>query len=162
MNKSSTNIHAHHRERLRHRFNTYGYVSFEAHNMLELILFYGIPYKDTNPIAHNLISRFGDIINVLKAPTDQLTEISGVGPHASEFLHCMDLACDVITAQCLQKKSQKTSYKNANELGKMLCEELGKRDELDLYAITLNNHFEIINFFIQNFSRKPKWWNTIS
>ena len=75
------NIHAHHRERLRNRFNLYGHQSFEVHNMLELMLFYGIPYKDTNPIAHNLLQKFGNIISVMKAKTDELCEISGKVVH---------------------------------------------------------------------------------
>ena len=38
---------------------------FEKHNILELLLFFGIPQRDTNPIAHALLERFGSLSGVL-------------------------------------------------------------------------------------------------
>ena len=42
------NIHEGHRERLRQRFLKEGLDGFQPHNVLELLLFYSIPVKDTN------------------------------------------------------------------------------------------------------------------
>ena len=54
-----TNPHINHRKRLRRRFLNEGIDNFEDHNVLELLLFYSIPRKDTNELAHRLISTFG-------------------------------------------------------------------------------------------------------
>ena len=51
------NVHAGHRERLRGSFVENGADSFRTHQLLELLLFYAIPYKDTNPIAHSQIGK---------------------------------------------------------------------------------------------------------
>ena len=48
--------HEGHRERLRNRVRTYGIGSLEEHEQLEYILYAFIPRKDTNPIAHDLIT----------------------------------------------------------------------------------------------------------
>ena len=51
-------LHDGHRKRLRERYRKEGLEHFEDHNCLELLLFYSIPQRDTNPIAHNLLSHF--------------------------------------------------------------------------------------------------------
>lgn len=70
--------HDGHRERLRSRFLN-SPDSFEEHEILELVLFYSIPRKNTNEIAHRLLKRFGSIKGVLDASIDALTEVKDVG-----------------------------------------------------------------------------------
>lgn len=55
------NIHSGHRQRLKNRFLADGLRSFNEINTLELLLFYAVPRKDTNPIAHRLLDRFGSL-----------------------------------------------------------------------------------------------------
>ena len=55
------NLHSSHRKRLKNRFLQEGLESFEDHQVLELALFFAIPRKDTNPIAHRLLRRFGSL-----------------------------------------------------------------------------------------------------
>ena len=55
------NLHAGHRQRLKKRFDAVGLKGFEEHTLLELLLFYAIPQKDTNALAHELIRRFGSL-----------------------------------------------------------------------------------------------------
>lgn len=81
------NIHAGHRERLRSSFIENGADSFRTHQLLELLLFYAIPYKDTNPIAHELISRFGSLRGVLEAQIEELEAVPGVGRSAAIMIH---------------------------------------------------------------------------
>ena len=70
--------HDGHRRRLRGRFLT-SPDSFEEHEILELILFYSIPRKNTNEIAHNLMDRFGSIKGILEADINALTDVKDVG-----------------------------------------------------------------------------------
>lgn len=80
------NIHSGHRERLRARYRKNGLDSFEEYEVLELLLFYAIPYQDTNPIAHRLLQRFGSLAGVLDAPVDELTTVKGIGSNAALLL----------------------------------------------------------------------------
>ena len=61
-------IHDGHREKMRQRFLKSGLDSFADHEALELLLYYAIPRKDTNPIAHALMERYGSLSAVLAAP----------------------------------------------------------------------------------------------
>lgn len=79
-------LHKGHRERLRQRFVREGLAAFEDHNVLELLLFYAIPRRDTNPIAHELIRRFGSLEQVLEAPLEELVKVDGVGETAANLI----------------------------------------------------------------------------
>ena len=76
-------IHAGHRQRLKERFLKEGLDNFEEHQVLELLLFYGIPQRDTNEIAHELIRKFGSLSKVLEATPEELSEIKYVGDNVT-------------------------------------------------------------------------------
>ncbi|MGN1027750.1 MAG: RadC family protein [Faecousia sp.] len=80
-------IHDGHRERMKKRFLEEGLDGFTQIQALELLLFYCIPQKDTNPLAHALLDRFGSLSQVLEAPVEELRKVPGVGAHTAIFLH---------------------------------------------------------------------------
>ena len=80
------NIHSEHRRRVKNRFRNEGLDHFEELHALELLLFYALPRIDTNPIAHDLLNRFGNLRNVLEAPVEQLMGVNGMGEHAAILL----------------------------------------------------------------------------
>ncbi len=80
------NPHWGHRSRLRLRFLTEGMDGMEDHVKLELLLFYAIPYRDTNPIAHALLARFGSLANVFEAPLEELMQVNGLGESGAILL----------------------------------------------------------------------------
>ncbi|MDE7082129.1 MAG: hypothetical protein K2O89_00290 [Clostridia bacterium] len=61
------------------------------HELLEILLFNGIPRKNTNPIAHELIDSFGSLAGVFDADIGQLQTIKGVGREVALYLKCVDL-----------------------------------------------------------------------
>ncbi len=63
-----------HRQRLKDRFMKAGLEGFATHEILEMLLFYTIPQRDTKPIAHELIQRFGSIDGVFSADPKELME----------------------------------------------------------------------------------------
>jgi DNA repair protein RadC len=70
--------HKGHRERLRKRFLDNGLDSLADHEVLELLLFQYLPYRDTNELAHALINKFGSLANVLDAKPEQLIAVKGI------------------------------------------------------------------------------------
>lgn len=88
-------IHDGHRERMRRRFLEGGLSGFSDHEVLELLLFYAIPQGDVNPLAHELIDRFGSLSGVFSAPVELLTQVKGVGERTAVLLQ--------LTAQAAQK-----------------------------------------------------------
>ena len=69
--------HEGHRQRLRRRFLLEGLDNFDEVQVLELLLFYAVPRRDTNPIAHGLLERFGSLSGVLEAPVSALAQVPG-------------------------------------------------------------------------------------
>lgn len=73
--------HSGHRSRMRRKFVEAG-MSFEAfppHEVLEMMLFFCCKRRNTNPLAHRLLERFGSLSAVLRADTEQLSSTEGVG-----------------------------------------------------------------------------------
>lgn len=70
--------HDGHRARMKNRFLETGFTGFEKHNILELLLFYSIPRKDTNETAHELLDAFGSISGVFDAPLEELLKIKNI------------------------------------------------------------------------------------
>ena len=88
-----SNIHEGHRQRIKDEFRTNGLEHFSHHKILELMLFYAIPRRDTNEIGHQLIERFGSFSGVLDAPYELICEVPGISREAATYLK---LAASVI------------------------------------------------------------------
>ena len=82
-------IHQQHRQRVKEKFHKYGLQGMAPHEILEFLLFFSVPQKDTNPLAHRLINRFGSLQGVLDAPFEYLLEVDGVGEHTATLLKLM-------------------------------------------------------------------------
>ena len=54
-------MHEGHRERLRETYLEQGASALHEHQLLELLLTYAIPRRDTNPLAHSLLSAYGSL-----------------------------------------------------------------------------------------------------
>ena len=79
-------LHAGHRQRLKDRFRAEGLDNFSERHVLELLLFYAVPQRDTAPMAQALLDRFGSLPQVLEATVEELEKVSGIGPNAATLL----------------------------------------------------------------------------
>ncbi|MBR6763104.1 MAG: RadC family protein [Clostridia bacterium] len=78
--------HDGHRSRMMKKVRENGFEGLEEHEILEVLLFYAIPRKDTNELAHRLIKKFGSLNAVCEAPMVSLCEVDGVGEAAATFI----------------------------------------------------------------------------
>ena len=86
MEQKKKHLHKGHRQRLKDKALASGIESWHYHEILELLLTYTIPYKDVNPLAHELMDTFGSLGGVLDAGYEQLYKIKGVGHETALFL----------------------------------------------------------------------------
>lgn len=77
------NVHAGHRQRVKARFLTEGLDAFDDHQLLELLLFYAIPRKDTNELAHKMIQEFGSLPNLWEADALDIEKRCDVSENAA-------------------------------------------------------------------------------
>ena len=110
-------IHDGHRERLKQRFIDNGIESFNEINLLELLLFYSIPRKDTNEIAHNLINQFKSFEGVLSAPVSELINVPGISLNSAVFLK---LIHSVSKYNAVKKTDSNVAVKNSEIAAKYL------------------------------------------
>lgn len=85
-------MHEGHRERMRDKLFTDA-DAVTDHELLEILLYFCISRKDTNPVAHELLDAFGDLAGVLSAPPALLGAIEGVGGRTAEFLALVGTVC---------------------------------------------------------------------
>lgn len=78
--------HSGHRDRLRRRFLKEGLDNFTDIQVLELMLFYAIPRRDTNVIAHALLDHFGNLYRVLESSVEELKTVEGMGENSALLL----------------------------------------------------------------------------
>ena len=86
---NSDNIHRKHRQRMKERYLKDGLDGFAPHEVMEFLLYYAVPYKDTNATAHAIINRYGSFAAALAADPQDLQNIKGLGEHSAILLSLM-------------------------------------------------------------------------
>ena len=81
------NEHEGHRERIRSRASDGGLMDMPPHEVMELILYFALPRRDVNELAHKLIDEFGSVSGVLNAPFEKLSKVKGVGENTARVLN---------------------------------------------------------------------------
>jgi DNA repair protein RadC len=94
-----------HRKRLRERFEESGISALHQHEIVELMLTYVIPRRDTKPIARELTLRYKSLNALLNAPTEELVKVEGMG-HRSAGLFSF---VREVAALCLKEKYERKS-----------------------------------------------------
>ena len=121
-------LHNGHRERVKELFLKSGLDSFQSHTVLELLLYYAIPLKDTNPIAHRLLQKFGSLSGTFDAPFEELLEIDGIGKSAATLIKLIPQLCRRYQEDLDQDKTTIYSY---DEAGKRLVSKfIGRQNEV--------------------------------
>lgn len=141
-NNEKINPHKDHRSRLRARFMKEGLRSFEDHNILELLLFYSIPQKDTNGLAHELLDRFGSLAAVFDADIEELKRVKGVGETSAVLIKLIPQIC---RAYLMDKETRYPDFTDLHKLGTYLVNYFIGETREKLVAVFLNNRCEMID-----------------
>lgn len=134
-------IHEGHRHRLKERFRKEGLDGFTDVQILELLLFFCIPRRDTNPIAHELLARFGSLHQVLDAPLHELEKVEGIGQQASTLISLTrQMARSYSVSQASVGKILNTTAKCGEYVKPFF---LGKREET-IYLLCLDAKCKVL------------------
>ena len=83
---------------MREKYIKYGIKSFRPYEVLELLLHYSIPVRDTKSIAKELIDSFGGLDEVLSASAEQLSKQPGIGNGSATVIKLADEIEDYISS----------------------------------------------------------------
>lgn len=133
-------IHDGHREKMRRRFQETGLEGFADHEALELLLYYAIPRRDTNELAHRLLARYGSLAALLQAPVEDLQRTEGIGESAAVFLKLVPAF--VYKAQ--RSAGQETVLNSTEKAGRYLLSCFaGERNEV-IYQLCLDRKGKLL------------------
>lgn len=134
-------IHDGHREHMRRRFLENGLSGFADHEALELLLYYAIPRRDTNPIAHELMDRFGTLSGVLSAPVELLKQVDGVGERAAVLLRLAPLLAQKAR---LAEAEREIALNTVDSIGAYLLERFSQERNEAVYQLCLDRKGKLL------------------
>lgn len=134
--------HEGHRQRMKERLLSAGLTSFSDHEIIELLLYYAIPYRDTNLLAHTLVDHFGGWTGVLNADYNDLLGVPGVTPHVASLLTLSGQAARRYHADMTGSVTQ--LYTTQDIIRFVVPQFLGARDEKVL-MVSLDNKRKLLN-----------------
>lgn len=136
MPKDDNCVHKDHRKRMKTKFVHSGADAFETHQLLEMLLFYAIPQKDTNPLAHDLLQNFGSLNSVLNADYESLTQLCGVKENTAVLLK-------LIFALARRSEQEKLSHcdihSDFDSVGEFLVRQYRLLDKELVYLLLFDN-----------------------
>ena len=143
----TSNVHQGHRLRVKERFLNEGLDSFSDHQILELLLFYCIPMKDTNNLSHALIQEFGTLDKLLEANPKDISQRCKVSENTSILISMIPQ----LTRRYLKLKSgEKPMLNSSSKAGDYAVALLTGRVYEGFYVICLDsqnrvNHAELVH-----------------
>lgn len=125
-----------HRARLLDRFVKNGISALHPHEIIELILTFTIPRRDTKPIARQLLGKFKTITAVINGSLDELKSIDGVGERSAALF----LLLKELIGYCLKEKYEHQSMiSHRKDVEEYLRFYFGQRRDEYVASICLDN-----------------------
>lgn len=125
-----------HRKRLKNKIKE-NPESLADYEVLELLLTYALPRKDTKPLAKKLLARFQNFKEILFAKEEDLTEIEGLGEGIKTFwLTLREFLNRAAKQEFIQEKKSLTSPQQVYELLKTRLVPLSKEE---VWLLMLDN-----------------------
>lgn len=130
-----------HRKRLRQRFLTAGLDGFHDYEIVELLLTLGTPRKDCKGPAKDAIIRFKGLIGVMNASTEELQQVTGIGPsNVFGILLFQELA----KRYSKEKLDPKLLLSDSRSVFDYLRERIGKKSKECFTLLCLDSHNKLI------------------
>ena len=130
-----------HRNRLLERFAKSGLSGMHDYEIVELILTFVIPRKDTKPIAKDLIKHYKTLSAVMNADSEELMQFMGIGQKSALFLSLFK----EVMAYCLCEKYEKQSViSRRKDVENYLRFHFGMRKDEYVAALFLDNSNHIM------------------
>ena len=130
-----------HRERLRSRLLKTGRESLADYELLELLLAYPIPRKDTKLIAKNLLHRFGSFASIFDQSAERLQEIKGVGPFTATFFVAIK---EFMVRYLEQEIEYSETISSPKDISKFIQSHIGSNPRENLMILCLDDAKQLV------------------
>jgi len=138
------NLHKGHRVRMRKQLFL-GEINENSppHVLLEMLLYYAAPQGDTNPLAHRLINRFGDLNGVFSASPEELMSVEGVGEVTAGLIK---LYKPITRSIILERLGSINELHGADEIGKYILNQYALCDKERVSILCMKPNGRILSF----------------
>lgn len=142
--KKKINVHEQHRKRMRESFFENGFDGMDDHEVLEMLLYYVLPRRNTNEIAHNLINYFGSFSQVLEADRTELLK----QPFITDNTICLLKMILPLYKRYKESAARRNRrFESTEEIAEYLMSKYVDTSNECVYAILFDNDFNMINCF---------------
>ncbi len=131
-----------HRKRLKERYLKNGISGLNEYEIIELLLFYSIPVKDTKPVAKELLKKFKNIKGIFhNLDSKKILEVKGFGENSLILFKLINDLYSIIATQEIFKIKV---LDNLEKVIKYAKASLGNKKKEVLKVLCLNSKNEII------------------
>lgn len=141
LKEENKNIHKNHRMKMKAKYYESGFNGMAKHNILEMLLYFGIPQKDTNPLAHELIEKFGSFSGVLEAEKEQLMSVKGMTESAACLI---TMVLPLYKSYIEDLSRERTVLKNGDDYAEYFMPKFLDTTNERVYALCLDSKDQVI------------------
>ena len=124
-----------HRARMRQRMSQMKLEEMRPQDIVEYLLYYALPRRDTKPQAYELVQKFGTLEAILNADEAELTSVKGIGPRAARWLRTVGR---LMTAYAELLPTDKPFLGNLTRATDFLREYFSENAEAQVWQFCLN------------------------
>lgn len=134
-------VHKGHRKRMRRKFSDFGAIVFDTYELLEMLLYYTVPVRDTNPISKKLLQTFGSLEGVLSADREALLTVDGVGEKTADFIITAGKALAFFSLDGAKAESRFEKY---DVLGRFVAEYFEQKEQYVQILLSFDNDMHLL------------------
>lgn len=134
------NDHRGHKSRLRKKAHN-DFESLAEHEIMELLLNFGVVRKNMNGVAHELINKFGSFANVCDADIEYLMEVKEIGEVTASLLKFIPKFC---RAYNISKSLGKNHFNTIEDSKNYFAEFMRGSTVEQFYCVALDKNYRII------------------
>lgn len=132
-----------HRKRLREKYTAGGMAALQDYELLELLLSFSIPHRDTKPYAKHLLSIFPNVRQVLEA---DLSTLEGLGDLPTQSALHFKAMGDLFRLALQQDFKRGRSISSPDDVVSFLKERIGSRPREVFTVLFLDHRNHLLAF----------------
>lgn len=136
---------AKHRIRVKENYRKNGGSDLRDYELLEMLLFYCVPRKDTKPLAKQLIADFGSFARVFEAGEHELVKYNGITENGATLINLM---IDISRQYQIDKANhidQTDTFDNNNKICDYFKNKLFGYTKEVVYVMFLDSRYKLIS-----------------
>jgi len=138
--KKEESEHSKHRQRMREKFKRGGLDVFADHEVIEILLYMGIPRKNTNKLAHKILKEFGSLHALFEADYRDIMRRTGLTENTAVIFAMIP---GLIRRYRYSKDEKRMTFQNTEQMGKYATIPFEGKTHECFYMYCFNKRFQL-------------------